>query len=222
MVSLQDYTIQNNYTDWLESQKIPSGKKKTILSALKLFSSQGYHGTSTAQIASQAGISQATIFKYFKTKEELLFGILESFSPIFTKEFFGNLKHYQTLEDLIHFIVYDRFYFLKANQDIFKILLQELLINETLKEVLYKNLLKNKIREQLIAIFNKMDANNSHINPNLSLTDNVRTIFSPILFYFLQCFVLNIPTEHQERDLLLLEKQIIQALRVENIEEDKV
>ena len=74
---MDNNTILHSYQNWLEAQKMPAGKKKTLSAAIELFSRQGYNGTSTAQIAEKAGISQATIFKYFKTKEQLLSEIIE-------------------------------------------------------------------------------------------------------------------------------------------------
>ena len=60
---MDNNTILHNYQDWLMHHQMPPGKKKTLLAAIELFSQQGYNGTSTAQIAEKAGISQATIFK---------------------------------------------------------------------------------------------------------------------------------------------------------------
>jgi AcrR family transcriptional regulator len=39
--------------------------------ALKLFSEQGYYGTTTKQIAQEAGINELTLFRHFGTKENL-------------------------------------------------------------------------------------------------------------------------------------------------------
>ena len=64
---------------------MPPGKKKTLEAAIKLFAKQGYNGTSTLQIAKVAGVSQATVFKYFKTKEDLLYSIIV---PVIPKLFF--------------------------------------------------------------------------------------------------------------------------------------
>ena len=48
-------------------------KKQTILDAsLKFFVENGFHGTSTAEIAKTAGVATGTLFHYFKTKEELI------------------------------------------------------------------------------------------------------------------------------------------------------
>lgn len=59
------------------ASSFPRGQKKTLLAAIELFSQQGFDGTSTAQIAEKAGVSQATIFRYYKTKEDLLNAAIE-------------------------------------------------------------------------------------------------------------------------------------------------
>ena len=48
-------------------------KKQCILDAsLKLFVDNGFHGTSTSEIAKTAGVATGTLFHYFKTKKELI------------------------------------------------------------------------------------------------------------------------------------------------------
>ena len=48
-------------------------KQEQILNAaLKLFVEFGFHGTPTSMIAKEAGVSNGTLFHYFKTKDELV------------------------------------------------------------------------------------------------------------------------------------------------------
>lgn len=89
---MDNNTILHNYQDWLMHHQMPPGKKKTLLAAIELFSQQGYNGTSTAQIAEKAGISQATIFKYFKTKSDLLADIMQPMIPELKKRLPPPLK----------------------------------------------------------------------------------------------------------------------------------
>ncbi|KAF5088875.1 TetR/AcrR family transcriptional regulator [Methanobacterium aggregans] len=45
---------------------------KIMDTSLKLFVERGFHGTSTAEIARNAGVATGTLFHYFKTKEDLI------------------------------------------------------------------------------------------------------------------------------------------------------
>ncbi len=65
---MTEKNIVLSFEERLSKVKMPSGKRNTLLAAMKLFAAQGFHGTSTAQIAEVAGVSQATIFKYLKFK----------------------------------------------------------------------------------------------------------------------------------------------------------
>jgi len=54
-----------------------SDRKKQLLEiAMRLFSEQGFEGTSTREIAEAAGVNEALIFRHFRTKEELFWAVL--------------------------------------------------------------------------------------------------------------------------------------------------
>ena len=59
--------------------------ERIVRSAIALFSRQGYHGTSTRDIARLADVSEVTLFRYFKHKEEVFWSALatcfESIKP---------------------------------------------------------------------------------------------------------------------------------------------
>ncbi len=56
-------------------------RKAQILStAAKLFAQQGYEGTKTSQIAREAGVNEAIIFRHFTNKEELYWAVLSEIS----------------------------------------------------------------------------------------------------------------------------------------------
>src|SRR4030042_5453207 len=63
--------IQNNINENQESEK----KKKILMSAIKIIGDKGYQNATIAEIAKDAGIGDATIYEYFKNKEDILLSI---------------------------------------------------------------------------------------------------------------------------------------------------
>ncbi|MGD9017977.1 MAG: TetR/AcrR family transcriptional regulator [Desulfobacterales bacterium] len=63
------------------------GKKKDLINtAIRLFSTQGYDGTTTLQISREAGVTEPLIYYHFKGKEELFTHILsEAFDTYYLR-----------------------------------------------------------------------------------------------------------------------------------------
>lgn len=47
-------------------------RQRLIHAALELFTTKGYHDTTTAQIAKKAGVAEGTIYRHFLSKQQLL------------------------------------------------------------------------------------------------------------------------------------------------------
>lgn len=210
-------TLFADYQVWLANEPLTPGQKKALQTAIELFAKQGYQETSTAQIAKVAGISEATIFKYYHTKEELLLAVI---TPLIThllpkvqRDFFRQVQAQGSLDlaSLIHFIVADRFAFMQANQPLVRIILQESLLNSAVKTLVITGIeqataanadLMTRFRAQVLARHPEYDA-----------LVMVRSIMGPLVAYFLQRFVLAPTAPFDEaRDLALIEKQIISVL----------
>ena len=59
-----------------------SDRRLSLLqAALGLFSTQGSAGTTTKAIAETSGVTEAMLFRHFRTKEELLHAVVEQFTP---------------------------------------------------------------------------------------------------------------------------------------------
>ncbi len=52
-------------------------RQDILRAAMELFAKKGFRGTTTRDLAAQADVNEAIIFRYFKTKEELYRAILE-------------------------------------------------------------------------------------------------------------------------------------------------
>ena len=56
--------------------KRPERREQVLGAAMRAFARTGYHGTSTTEIAREAGISQGYVLHLFDTKEELFLAVL--------------------------------------------------------------------------------------------------------------------------------------------------
>lgn len=60
------------------SQSILEKENLILQAALNLFVKNGFHGTPTSKIAAQAGVSNGTLFHYYKTKDDLVIALYNS------------------------------------------------------------------------------------------------------------------------------------------------
>ena len=202
-------TIFESFEDYLEEADYPQGKKKIMRSAVDLISSKGYNGTSTLNIAKHAGLSQATLFKYFKTKVDLLTAILHPVVPGLFGSFFEELLTFETTEEKVHYLVHNRMTYLKKNRALMKIILQEIFSNKKLrKEQLY---IWNTLQDKLLVLHKELIAD-SRVNPEITVPQMVRICVGPLLAYFSQVYIVGDNGEMREEDLELLEKQILGGL----------
>lgn len=208
-----DGRVFDNYKNWLLEQAMPKGKRNSLLAALDLFAKYGYDGTSTAQVAAAAGVSQATIFKYFKTKQDLLKAIikpvLENFFPVYRDDLLAELRRYNSLEELVHFLVRDWYRFMVENGDAAMILLTEVFTNEEVRKLFIVAV--NNPEHSLVQGLNQALQQTGEVRPELDAAAVVRTIIGQLAVYFLQQrFAGN---GNEATDLKLIEGQIVRALR---------
>lgn len=117
--------------------------------AIALFSEKGFANTSTKEIAVKANVAEGTIFRHYKTKDNLLLNILLKFMkflvPMVKKDVVTKLDNqkFENVEDFLRFFLMDRIDFVKKNHDIFRIFVKELIYNDALRQ----NLLGGHLNE---------------------------------------------------------------------------
>src|ERR1043165_9204367 len=60
-------------------------RERLIRAALELFTTLGYHGSTTPQIAQRAGIAEGTIYRHFSSKQLLLNEVYRTAVAMFTR-----------------------------------------------------------------------------------------------------------------------------------------
>jgi len=107
--------------------------------AISLFSEKGFANTSTKEIAAKANVAEGTIFKHYKTKDNLLLNILLKFIkvliPVMKKDIAKKLsaQAFESVDDFIRYFIKNRIDFVIANQEILRIFVKELMYNDSLR-----------------------------------------------------------------------------------------
>lgn len=204
-----DKTIFESFEDYLEKADYPQGKKKIMRSAVDLISTKGYDGTSTLNIAEHAGLSQATLFKYFKTKVDLLTAILHPVVPGLFGSFFEELLTFETTEEKVHYFVHNRMSYLKKNRALIKIIFHEIFSNNKLRNE--QKFIWNTVQDKLQKFHKELLAD-PRVDPDLTIPQMLRICVGPLLAYFAQLYIIGDNDEMRVEDLDLLEKQILGGL----------
>jgi AcrR family transcriptional regulator len=64
---------------------LPEERRRQLVDvALRLFAENGYDATTTRQIAEAAGVAEGLIFRYFRSKQEILLAVLRRQHPVET------------------------------------------------------------------------------------------------------------------------------------------
>ncbi|MBE7129115.1 TetR/AcrR family transcriptional regulator [Bacillus mycoides] len=153
--------------DWLEelvaatnTDKRNERQMRILEAAVDMFGEKGYASTSTSEIAKRAGVAEGTIFRYYKTKKDLLFAVvmptLTKFAaPFFVQAFVKEIfkTEYESYEVLLRVIIQNRFEFAKKHFPMIKILIQEVPFQPELKSEI-----QQLIETELLVHFKKLIA----------------------------------------------------------------
>ena len=91
-------------------------KNDIIEGALKVFGKKGYEATTIKDICQSSGISEATLYEYFTSKEEVLFSIPGSYTEKFSAKSREILKHIHSASEKLRFIIYSYLEFFQNNK----------------------------------------------------------------------------------------------------------
>jgi len=123
-----------------EQEKMTPKQLSIIQSAIEVFSEKGYSAAATSEIAQKAGVAEGTIFRYYKTKKDLLLSIVggamsKMVAPFILRNFNGILEMpFDSYEDFLRAFTINRLEFARKNFKIIRILIQEIPFQPALRE----------------------------------------------------------------------------------------
>ena len=197
-------------------------KKKTkkqeaiVEAAIKLFAEKGYANTSTAEIAKVAEVSEGTIFKHYRTKDNLLLSVMLPF----IKENFPSLaqevlketltEQTRTFEEFLKGFLRNRADFIKANKEIFQVVFKELIYRDDFKNELVPYIVK-QAPSILINVINEFKERGELID--IPTDEIFHGLFTVLGGFFVTRFVLLNNYEITNEDIDQLVRFIMDGIR---------
>lgn len=191
-------------------------KQISILSAaIELFSEKGYEATATSEIAKKANVAEGTIFRYYKTKKDLLFAIPATLSKIALFEIFLddfneilNADH-ENFETFLRKIVLNRKNFASETAPILKVIIQEIPFHPELRKKILSTVVLPSINK-LINLVDKFKKQGDIID--MPSTSIVNLIATSIFGYIFLHYVALPELKQDEEDLDYLIQYIINGI----------
>jgi AcrR family transcriptional regulator len=90
-----------------------NSKNKISYVALSLFVKRGIKSTTTKEIAKKAGIAEGTIYKHFKSKNDLALELFTSNMDMFREKLLENTSNYTDPKEILKALVQSFFHFAK-------------------------------------------------------------------------------------------------------------
>ncbi|MDU6697975.1 MAG: TetR/AcrR family transcriptional regulator [Streptococcus salivarius] len=204
-------SLEQKYAHILENNNLSLKQRQVLLSSLKLFSEIGFENTTASLIAKEAGVSEGTVFSYFKTKEGILEAILSTFLEQvipdviadFSKKKFT--ENQETFSVFLRSIVRDRLVFIRENQMQVKILLSRSFIDNTISNQL-GNVIVDSIIKPISPILNQFKE--MGLIRNWSNERIVRYILALSLSYVLPMML----NDNKDLDIDEAVKEIVECL----------
>ena len=204
-------SLEQKYAQILENNNLSLKQRQVLLSSLKLFSEIGFENTTASLIAKEAGVSEGTVFSYFKTKEGILEAILSTFLEQvipdviadFSKKKFT--ENQETFSVFLRSIVRDRLVFIRENQMQVKILLSRSFIDKTISDQL-GNVIVRSIIKPISPILNQFKE--MGLIRNWSNERIVRYILALSLSYVLPMML----NDNEDLDIDEAVKEIVECL----------
>jgi AcrR family transcriptional regulator len=98
-------------------KRVEVRKEQILRAAERVFAKKGFHQSTIAEIAREAGVSDATIYEYFPTKEELLFTIPFEATREGKESLAAHLKFIRGATNKLRAIIYSYLHFYHCHPD---------------------------------------------------------------------------------------------------------
>ncbi len=179
----------NNKVD-LSMLELSDKEKRILEAAISIFNKKGFSATTTNEIAKQAGVAEGTIFRYFKTKKDILSSLIVHMINLMShkvvlasiEKILANSSN-MTIEDVLRNVISDRLSLVTKFFPLFKVVMSEALFHEDIREALYNNILV-KANEIFKPFYERM-VESGQIRNDIDYSIIVRSVIGNIVMFIL-------------------------------------
>ena len=153
-------------------------KEQILRAAEKLFARKGYPETTIVDIVKEAKISEATLYEYFSSKEELLFSIPRGLTLMEKEKLEFILAHVRGVKAKIRCFIYHYLWIWQTHPDYTSIALLQLRQNRNFSKTEEWHIIRDFLRTLIPDIKNGIENGElkPETNPELVLTMMLSTI----------------------------------------------
>jgi len=173
-------------------------KEKIIEAAYSCFAEKGYIGTTTREIAKTAGVSEITLFRYFRTKAALFEAVINRYSILSDLKKIASENNDKNIEETIKHIAKRIYLTLRKKKKLIRIILSEITNHPNEITEIYNKFLA-RIDSMLLKIF-EQKKEKIELKENLNLQLAVRG-FHCMLFAFFQTNEIFLKKELSEQEI---------------------
>ena len=185
---------------------------KILEAAVRVFSEKGFSASRTSEVAKAAGVSEGTIFNYFKTKKDLLTGLLVPLGDRVLQPFVlsGLEKVIQSggdreMEDVLRDLMKDRVHLIQNNLPLVKTMAVEAAYHPELLQPLKEHVVPQAL--EMASNFLSKQQEQGNIREEIDATRALRVFMSMVFGYVMMRNVLGdvlpLAEEDEEIDKIL-------------------
>lgn len=183
-----------------DEDQMTEKQRRILESAIKLFAEKGFHGSSTSEIARDAGVAEGTIFRHFKTKKDLLYALIAPMlikfaSPLILKDVKRIMDADLPADKIIENLYRNRLELVRQNWPRMRIIIQEAQFHPEIMDALLTNVAEKA--RGLADLFVRQRIEKGEFR-DLPVEHILRAIFSALLghLFFTRAF----PDEFNEQN----------------------
>lgn len=196
--------------------RMTENKRRVVIAAVLGFAEAGFDATSTKQIAQRAGVAEATIFRHFQSKQDLLLRLFRPFAnrvllPAAMDELRDAIGQTDDLEGMIRVLLHSRLRFARAHAPLIRIIIQEVPFQPELRAIAARAFANIG---ELLGQFVQREIAAGHIRP-VAVGQVIRWFGSLLVGYFLaSTFLAPEAGWDDDAEIAAMAKLFMQGLRV--------